>query len=967
VARTVSVNVDANPRGFISGMRQVQGSARTTATAVEKIADSTDRAERRARSFRTAAGVAFLVAGAAAIKFGGSSVRAYAEAQTAQNRLQDAFAKFPRLADTNIGALRNLNTELARKTRFDDDATASGQAVLAQFKLTGAQITELTPLLQDYAAKTGKDLPTAAKDLGRAMLGQGRALKTIGIDFKDTGTAGGNFAQIMGGLRTQVGGFAEKEGKTAAGQAEILRNQFGELQESVGQALLPALLKVGSGVLSAVNSFNDLDDSTKSALLTIGGGVLTLGLSAVAVGKLVVGVRAARDAFSALSITAKSATIATAGIGAVLGVAALAFGLYASEHAKAKQRVDDFTQALKGETEAVKQNVTAVAAKQLQDAGAFAAAQKLGLGLDLVTRAALGEQDALAQVNAVIDHYTQAGLNSADVDANIRVGAANDLGRAIGNTGSAYNDAVTEARNMQIATGGAATAMKTGKTDAEHLTTATKNLKNANKDLNVELQKSIDKFTILRNGALGVEQANLAWQQSLDDVRKSTRDNGRTLDTHSEKGRNNRTAVINMITALNDKVTADVKEAGAVRKGESAQTAYERAQRVATTSTRTGTTAIRKAAEAAGLNKDEVNAMIKEFLKSPKAAGDMGRSVDNAARDVRGLDKDINNLNSKDITLKAKYQAYAAKKAKEFFSHVPGSQASSFAHLPVLGGPPAGRRNIDSMIGGAPTATPEGDHAAGGPLITGRHSAPGAAQVGRLTRRWDDVNARAASEVYSDGLRGITTSGQRALTAAAAASAAAPGAPGGKISTVPRNRAAVMAAMRARGARSFTTYPGHHPSADRARDVTPHNWAIANAARASSSVWYVIYQMRIASKTKDNTWRPFVTSSRRGDWQHRRHVHVAFYDRGGWLKPGVTLAVNNTKRSEWVQPVHRSGGGLIDYQRPPVIGYAGGGYGGGVVKVENHFHFDNYVGSRSELRDAMVQMVKSNHFKVLTR
>jgi hypothetical protein len=104
------------------------------------------------------------------------SVKAYVQAEGSQIRLQDAFAKFPKLADTNIGALNRLNSSLALKTKYDDDATASGQAVLAQFNLTGKQITELTPLLQDYAAKTGKDLPTAAQvqlaGRHRAQVGQ---------------------------------------------------------------------------------------------------------------------------------------------------------------------------------------------------------------------------------------------------------------------------------------------------------------------------------------------------------------------------------------------------------------------------------------------------------------------------------------------------------------------------------------------------------------------------------------------------------------------------------------------------------------------------------------------------------------------------------------------------------------------------------------------------------------------------
>lgn len=173
----------------------------------------------------------------------GESIESYKEAELAQVQLTDAYARFPSVTSVSIDSLRALNTEIMNKTRFDDDALASGQATLAQYGLTGEQLTQLTPLLADYAAKTGVDATTAADQLGKAMLGQGRALKGVGIDFVDTGSVAGNFAQVMDGLTTQVGGFAETEGLSAAGTAERMKNAFGELQETIGGALLPRIVE----------------------------------------------------------------------------------------------------------------------------------------------------------------------------------------------------------------------------------------------------------------------------------------------------------------------------------------------------------------------------------------------------------------------------------------------------------------------------------------------------------------------------------------------------------------------------------------------------------------------------------------------------------------------------------------------------------------------------------------------------
>lgn len=213
---------------------------------------------------------------AGAFDFAKGSVEAFKESEQSSAKLADAFARFPALADSNVASFERLATARAKLTRFDDDATKAGQATLAQFGLTGQQVEQLTPLLQDYAAKTGKDLPSAAEDLGKAMLGQGRALKTIGLEFKDTGTASGNFEQLMGGLRTQVGGFAEKEGATAAGKTEILKNQFGELQETVGSKLIPVVLKLTDAALKVVSWVSNLSPGAQRLIGVIVGLVAVL-------------------------------------------------------------------------------------------------------------------------------------------------------------------------------------------------------------------------------------------------------------------------------------------------------------------------------------------------------------------------------------------------------------------------------------------------------------------------------------------------------------------------------------------------------------------------------------------------------------------------------------------------------------------------------------------------------------------
>lgn len=211
---------------------------------IDGVGDTVKNQGAKFDKFKGAAVAGAAVAGAALLDFGKDSVEAYADAQTQQAKLADAYQRFPALANENIDKLRDLNSALEAKTGFDDDEAASAQSVLAQYKLSGQQIAQLTPLLEDYAAKTGQDLPSAAETLGKAMLGQGKALKAVGINFKDTGSTAGNFSEVMSGLTGQVGGYAETMGQTAEGKTKIFHAELGELQETVGSKLLPVLTTV---------------------------------------------------------------------------------------------------------------------------------------------------------------------------------------------------------------------------------------------------------------------------------------------------------------------------------------------------------------------------------------------------------------------------------------------------------------------------------------------------------------------------------------------------------------------------------------------------------------------------------------------------------------------------------------------------------------------------------------------------
>lgn len=505
-----------------------------------------------------AAGLAFAAAGAAALKFGADSIAAFMEADREQAKLEDAYSRFPALADGNIVALRALNEEIQRKVGADADDIAGAQAVLAQYELNETQLRTMTPLLVDYATKTGKDLPTAAGLLGKALMGNARALKDLGIDFKATGDRGADFDAIVGLLDQKVGGYADSIPEVEKKQ-KILAASFGDLQESVGERLLPVIIDLvdrGQGLV-------DWASDNADVLIPL---VTTAGLAAAAIGTVTLaakGVEAAKGAaatirglgaaMDGLTIKSRAAAIAAGWVGITLAAGAAVYQAFANRQSKITAAQEDFAAALEASNGALDENVRKTAAKRLMDEGAFAAAERLGIGVDTVTDAAMGNAVALELVRSRL-----AEVRSAEADA-IGSGSSMDLSlrdneqsagaleTALGIVSTGLDEATTKQRQMDTATRSATSAAKDNEAAAESNA-------DAQKDLSAALVDVYRQTLALRGDTRSLEAA-------YDDATAAAKKNGRTLDENTAAGRANQDALDRIASAALS-VKSGMEEAG---------------------------------------------------------------------------------------------------------------------------------------------------------------------------------------------------------------------------------------------------------------------------------------------------------------------------------------------------------------------------------------------------------------------
>src|SRR5574343_409411 len=215
--------------------------------AADRLGKQTDRAGKAHSTFgkavRWAGGMVSLYGAGQFLK---SSIQAYADAETAQNRLAASYKRFPAMQNVALESFKDLNTQLMLHTRFDDDDAAAMQANLCRFELSGKQIQRLTPLMADLAQVQGTDLVTAGGNFGKAILGNTRALKALGISYTATGDRGKDLRNIVRLLHEKVGGESAKAATTSAAKMAMLGNQWGELKETVGLAVLPAFSKLAT-------------------------------------------------------------------------------------------------------------------------------------------------------------------------------------------------------------------------------------------------------------------------------------------------------------------------------------------------------------------------------------------------------------------------------------------------------------------------------------------------------------------------------------------------------------------------------------------------------------------------------------------------------------------------------------------------------------------------------------------------
>lgn len=569
-------------RGF-APLAGLIGGASLVAGFKSAIAGASDLAESTSKAnvvFGEASASVRAFANDAAKSLGQSEAQALEAVGTFGNLLrsvglaeQDA-AKF---STTMVGLASDLAS--FNNTSVDDALIALRSGLVGEtepLKRFGVNLNE--------AALKAKALELGLSD-GKATLdANSKAQAAYALIMEQTTLAQGDFARTADGLANQQKILSARwsEMTTALGQ-ELLPATTGFVS-FLSDKGIPALSEAGGAAKDAASALNSLPGPVKAAaaafvVLRVAAATslsTSVASGAASIGSAMIGLRIrtmlAADAYRTLRsgqleivnntgkftpavgrMASSLGALKAAGIGAGAGLkrglsgalglvggpwgAAFIAGTalvakFWSEHQKAKARVEELTESLDKQTGALTANTRELVAKQLADSGVLAAADRLGVSLALVTKAALNQGDAYAILSAQLRARGQLD-DEAAADA-IKVKSAID------GTNGSLKDAVSNQKLMAAALGESSSAASGAVAATDRVAGATGKYAEEINAARTELQKLMDKETERTGKALDEFQSRTRLAQALRDARKEAKEGSKTLDENTKAGIANR-------------------------------------------------------------------------------------------------------------------------------------------------------------------------------------------------------------------------------------------------------------------------------------------------------------------------------------------------------------------------------------------------------------------------------------------
>lgn len=583
--RTVKVTLTASVAGYIAGMDQAQRKTQEAGSEAEKLAQK--------RQGLVTLGTAAVAFGAAITGVGLAAARTGIQYNTLQQTTRAALTTLLGSAVEANAQMDKLD-EFARTSPFAKQVFIQAQQQMLGFGVAAEDVIPALDAIQNAVAAMGGSSDQIA------------ALAEIMARIKSEGRLSGDALQRLGYYGIDAAAIiGSRMNKTAAEIRDMAGKPGGIPVEQIWDPLVDGLqAKFGGAAANVKNTFEGAIDRVKAAWRDLSSELMTPLIDPNGGGMLVDFVNWAADVmrwFQALPEPIKIASVAVMGtVGAVallggtallttlklaemkvqlaavgitgqrvasffkgpwtIAIAAAAIGLtmWAQRQAEAESRAESFASTLDEATGRVTVNTrrlveAAMAANRggnlfWEGESAFTGATKLGIALEDVTEAALGNAAALERVKAEAILYDDvlAGLKShEEFDAAVEASGLTQ-GEYV-QTVRRVRDAIEEqssalGRAKEI-TDQKASADRDAKDAGEGHAEALKAIEGGAASATDEIEGLADAIRGFGKLTLDARDAERQFQAAIDRASESVKKHGASLDINTEAGRDNEAAL----------------------------------------------------------------------------------------------------------------------------------------------------------------------------------------------------------------------------------------------------------------------------------------------------------------------------------------------------------------------------------------------------------------------------------------
>ncbi|GAA1915324.1 hypothetical protein GCM10009775_04730 [Microbacterium aoyamense] len=363
----------------------------------------------------------------------------------------------------------------------------------------------------------------------------------------------------------------------AAEQAAIRQDNLAGDVEKLGGAFETALIKTGSGandtlremvqtITELVDWYGELPDEVQATALVIGVAGAAVLLFQGSVLGLTAKFAELKKTLDAADISLGRTALTGVGVGIALAGVITVVSLLAQKQAEARQRAESYASALKQGADSVREFVAAElelrqSALGLEYDSAYEAAEKLGIGVDLVTSAAEGNAAAMKQLK---EELAAGGFGSDEFKAKLdELGLTLTEYSLLSTTVTQAVEGLNEARDRGTKANERANevtedGIDSSKTAAEaYMTTS-----DAVGDLEGSLSELIDTIFEANRSNLDTREANRRLIESFSEFDAALAEHGNSLDLNTEAGRENEANLDAIAEAAMDAAKATSESGG---------------------------------------------------------------------------------------------------------------------------------------------------------------------------------------------------------------------------------------------------------------------------------------------------------------------------------------------------------------------------------------------------------------------